>query len=292
MGRLLFTVLLPLSVLLGFSREEFIWVYTWISWDRFYYEQDTVDYIEIYGFEPNNEIIIPIPLLTEEYPRAAAQLDGFVRDSIKNNRSLEWALKYAKLSSGPTASVPDSLRRMMLYFIYHDNYARLKKPWFFDGCDIYFYFSDCAGTYSKGWVRYTFLNAAPSAHGFPELWHMGDCTVVWSETGDTIMDSLRAVKMFDEAAQGFRLVGSLSRPTWHPFLSVKPGTFHWEYKIPTIQIVVPVEFDCCEEFPEVFRKQDTLLLQAFVRGGFEYLVSYPNEYRESFKPFDSALTFR
>lgn len=289
----MFTLVLVASLVWGFSREEFAWVYTWIDYDRYLWEESREEYINTYGLEglESNDIIIPIPLLNEEYPQAAAQFDQLVKASVRNHHSLVWALDSLKPTSGAAASVPDSLRRMMLYYIYHDNFARLTRPWFFDGGDIYLYFSDGTGTYEGGWVRYSFLNAAPSAHGFPELWHMGYCTIIWSKTSDTTVDSLDAQRMFNDALQKRMLVNPLSTPVWSTILSIDEDTFHEDYRIPAWDILIPVEYECCELYPEIYRKQDTLLVRSFITHGYEYLIAYPNKYGKKFQPFNDFLTF-
>ncbi|MBD3286190.1 hypothetical protein GF359_06655 [candidate division WOR-3 bacterium] len=203
---------------------------------------------------------------------------------MKNHNSLDWALDSLKPSAGPAASVPDSLRGMMLYCLYHDNFVELKRPWFFDGGDIYFYFSDGTGTYERGWVRYSFINAAPPAHYYPELWHMGNCIIKWKKTNDTTMDSLRAVRLFADARDKNILVSRLSKPTWSAVLSVKSDTFHLDYRFSSVDILVPVEYDCCQEYPEVFLKRGILVVKAFIAKGYEYLVAYPEEYLDDFPP--------
>ncbi|TKJ43141.1 hypothetical protein CEE36_05165 [candidate division TA06 bacterium B3_TA06] len=277
MRRLTFTLLIFLGTIQGFSREEFVWIYTWHAWLSYIAHEDWEAYLNTYGHsERGMEIIIPIPLLTEEYPRAAAQLDKLVKDAMKNHHSLDWALDYLKPSLGPAASVPDSLRRMMLYYIYHDNFSRLNRPWCYkESIHIDWFFSAGTGTYDRGWVRYAYINTGPGEDA-AELWFYGYCAIAWARTDNAIMDSARAVRMFNKAAEKNMLVSRLSKPIWSPILSVQPVGFHYDYKIPAVQLAVPVEYDCCEVYPEVFRRPDTLIVTVLVKNGYEYLFSYSN----------------
>lgn len=235
------------------------------------------------------EVVIPIPLLTEDYPQAAAQMDGLVKSAMKNHHSLDWAIDNLKPTSGPASSVPDSLRSLMLYYIYHDNFSMLEKPWYWkEFSPIDWFFSSGTGTYEEGWGRYAYINTGPGEDA-AELWFYGYCTISWAATGDTLMDSTRAVWMFNNSREKGMLVSNLSKPAWFPILGVQPAVFHRDYKISAVQILVPVEYDCCEVYPEVSRRTDTLVVTTFVRNGYEYLISYSRyPYGENFDGFLGA----
>ncbi|GAI69735.1 unnamed protein product, partial [marine sediment metagenome] len=42
-------------------------------------------------------------------------------------KSLEWALDFLKPTSGPAATLPDSLRREIIYYLYNNRLILLNK---------------------------------------------------------------------------------------------------------------------------------------------------------------------
>jgi len=221
----------------------------------------------------SNEKIIPMPVLTEEYPRAAVQLDGLVENTMRSQKSLDWALDNLKPSSGPAASLPDSIRREMLYYLYHDNFYRIKKPWSFgDEIPTDFYFSGGTGTSDKGWFRYADIDCAAMEEA--KLWLGSYCTIYWARSNDTLMDSARAMRLFNHAIKEDMLVSRLSNPEWSPILSFEPCVYHEYYELPAYCIEIPVEYDCCEEYPNVYRRQDTMVVVTCIKDNYEYLISH------------------
>lgn len=255
----------------AFSLEEFLWIYFWIDYDCYLRKEDREAYKAAYGPKFwSNEKIIPMPVLTEEYPRAAVQLDGLVEEAMRKRKSLDWALVNLKPSSGPAASLPDSVRREMLYYLYHDNFFRVERPWNLGKNNFSVHFSGGTGTLEQGWVRYASISVWTMDAGV--AFFDGYTGISWARTSDTVMDSTRTMRMFNDAVQKNVLISRLSDPAWSTILSMDSCTFHERYELAAFCMEVPCEYDCCEEYPEVYRKTDTFFLATFIANDYEYLV--------------------
>ena len=292
MKKLVFTLLFFLGLSYGFSLEEFLWIFYWHDYDCYLWEEDREAYKAAYGPKyRSNEKIIPMPVLTEEYPRAAAQLDKLVENAMGRHRSLDWALDNLKPSSGPAASLPDSIRREMLYYLYHDNFCKVKKPWNF-GNEMFsiLHFSGGSGTSEQGWVRYATIPVWTMEAGV--AFFDGYTGISWARTSDTVMDSARTMRMFNDAVQKNVLVSRLSNPVWSSILSMDTCTFHERYELPAFCMEVLCEYDCCETYPEVYRKNDTLFLATFIANDYAYLIFSSINYSGRGDPWNFYLRFR
>jgi len=271
MRKLVFTLLVFLGLSYGFSLEEFLWIFYWHDYDAWLWKQDREAYRVDFAPNPwSSEKIIPMPVLTEEHPRAAVQLDGLVEDAMRKRKSLDWALVNLKPSSGPAASLSDSVRRDMLYYLYHDNFFRVERPWNLGKNNFSVFYSGGTGTLEQGWVRYASISVWTMDAGV--AFFDGYTGISWARTSDTVMDSTRTMRMFNDAVKKNVLMSRLSNPAWFPILSMDSCTFHERYELAAFCMEVRLEYDCCETYPEVYRRTDTLFLATFIANDYEYLV--------------------
>ncbi len=292
MKRVFSTLFVLCSIVSAFSLEEFLWIFYWHDYDCYLWEEDREAYKATYGPKDwSNEKIIPMPVLTQGYPRAAAQLDGLVEDAMGRRKSLDWAVDNLKPSSGPAAPLPDSVRREMLYYLYHDNFYKVEKPWNF-GKEVFdvLFFSGGTGTFEQGWVRYATIPVWTMEEG--KAYFSGYTGISWARTSDTVMDSTRAMRMFNNAVQKNVLISRLSDPAWFPILSMESCVFHERYEFPAFCMEVPLEYDCCEAYPDVYRKNDTLFLATFITDGYEYLIFSSVGFWGKGYPWNFYLRFR
>jgi hypothetical protein len=289
MRKLVFTLLVFLGLSYGFSLEEFLWIFYWFDYDCYLWRQDREAYrVDFASKLHSREKIIPMPVLTEEHPRAAVELDGLVEDAMRKRKSLDWALVNLKPSTGPAASLPDSVRRCMLYYLYHDNFCKVEKPWDF-GNNVLgdHYFSGGTGTLEQGWVRYVCVSVWTMDGLIPLL--DGYTGISWARTSDTVMDSTRTMRMFNDAVQKNVLMSRLSNPAWSSILSMDSCTFHERYELAAFCMEVRLEYDCCETYPDVYRKTDTLFLATFIVNDYEYLIFSSVDFSENGYPWNTYI---
>jgi len=248
------------SICYSVTTEELGWLYDWWHQSLVLLEEGKIGGDFSYGDR------LPMPVM-EAYPRAAAQLDGIVADSMKWGRSLEWALNYLKPRSGPAAALPDSVRREILYYIYRDRLIAMNRPWGFysvDGCCMCDYFiHGGAGSSEVGWIRFVdiLLSEDPCFYGF--------FTVAWALRGDVGLGPSHATRMIQNAMEEGKLLSYSVNPVWHYDMSLKPCTL---YNLPAYKAEIPVEYDFW-----LYRIKedlsDTLRIFILQKGGYEYLIS-------------------
>lgn len=278
------------AVSFGFSKEEFRWVFFWKDYNGYLWHENRAEYEAKYKDDFwSTDKIIPMPVLTER-PQSTAELKELVVQAMSEQKSLDWALDSLKPATGPAASLADSVRREMLYVLYHDMLSQTKKPWSWGNetpTDLFF--SGGVWTYEEGWGRY--------AHVYPvcleeaKMDFTGYFTALWNKTADTLMDSALAMGMLQRAVKGNMLVNRLSNPLWRPVMSFEPCVYHKRYKLPAFKIEIPVEYDCCNDYPEVFRRLDTMIVITCLKSGYEYLIAYSQRLTRLYSIQEDCLTF-
>ncbi len=234
---------------LGWARRWEIQLYELIEDGSLHHE---------YAIFPYKPFEMPV---MKEHPRAAAQLDSVIADSMKWQRSLEWALDSLKPRYGPAAGLSDKLRKKMIYYLYYNRLISLKKPLRFDSYYPNWYFHGGAGISEVGWIRYFgVIGEEPILEGL--------FSISWAPTDNNVMEASRALQMFNDAKQKGVFANRAIDPKWDNVLSVAPCTL---FNRSAIRIKIPLEYgdifwDC--------RVPDTLLVFALAKGDYEYLVSF------------------
>lgn len=273
MGKLIFTLLVIVEITYGFSKEEFVWLYKWQNQlnDVWRAQPDSVrtKYLNVIK---DRMAPLAMPVLENNY-ESKMQLDTLVKQAMQRQKGLSWALDSLKPSCGPANMLSDSLRYEMLYYLYHDNCYEIKKNWNCGGAD--FYFLDGSGTSEDGWIQSAFVTYWGMETG--EIGFSGYLTVAWSRINDSVADSTYSAEMLAKALKEDFLVNKISRPIWGNIVTFKAYNFHQFYKLKAYEILIPVEYDCCIEYPDVFRKLDTMRVIICTKGGFNYLIAYSNE---------------
>jgi hypothetical protein len=238
------------------SWDELWWAYRW-QIQLFELIEDGSLHYE-YGIFPYKPFEMPV---MKEHPRAAAQLDSVIADSMKWQKSLEWALDSLKPGYGPAAGLSDKLRKEMIYYLYNNRLISLKKPLRFDSYYPNWYFHGGAGTSEAGWIRYFgVIGEEPLLEGL--------FTIFWAPTDNNVMQASRALQMFNDAKQEGVFANRAIDPKWDNVSSVAPCTL---FNRSAIRIKIPLEYgdifwDC--------RVPDTLLVFSLAKGDYEYLVSF------------------
>ena len=183
--------------------EKYVWIN---SWYQYVIDLQT----------PGNYHLVtsvdktPSPIF-KLYPDAATQLDSLILNVMKEYKNLDWTLDSLKPSLGPAADLPDSLHRQMIFYLYTDQLEALKKPltikYFRGKRALYIY--DGTGTPDKGFLQIACLTGV--CDGFE---YGGPLVVSWAATGDTVMDSVRALEAFNRAAEEGMLVRLADDPKW------------------------------------------------------------------------------
>lgn len=234
---------------------EFTWMMRWN-----YREWELGQYLDVEKYIIENTPFT-MPVL-KKYPRSVKQLDGIIANSMKWQKSLEWALDFLKPTSGPAATLPDSLRREIIYYLYNNRLILLKKPWKFTyDSPLSDRIHGGTGTNEVGWIRYADI--------FGEEPILQDLTCVyWAPSDDSVMTSPRALMLFKDAKEEGVFASRSINPEWGEPLTVAPCTL---FNRPAVFIRVPLEFD------EVFwdtRYPDTLNVFAFATRSYQYLVGF------------------
>lgn len=137
MKRIILLSIVFLGIARGLTTEELRWLYKWRHQYNVLFEKGKI------GGDFSYADRLSMPVMAE-HPAAYDQLRELVADTIKR-RSLEWALNYLKPRSGPAASLSDSLRRELLYYIYRDHLITTDRPWKFNS-------HGGTGTSQVGWI--------------------------------------------------------------------------------------------------------------------------------------------
>jgi hypothetical protein len=213
--------------------------------------------------------IIPMPFV-ENRPEAVAQLDSLIADCRTEQKSLDGAMDSLKPDSGLASLLPDSLRRWMIYYLYSDQLKRIEKPvkirYLCGKRDLYI--CNGSGTLSEGFLELSCLTGV--CEGFE---YGGPLIVSWAATEDTVMDSTRAVQMFDRARDQGQIVSSSTDPKWRPPSRVVRCAAPF-YGRPAYHLVATVEYET--EFRVRQATRETLTFYIFVleKGGYEYLIAF------------------
>ena len=213
--------------------------------------------------------IIPMPFV-EKRPEAIAQLDSLIADLRKRQKSLDWAMDSLKPGSGPASLLPDSLRRWMIYYLYSDQLKLLKKPvkikYLCGKRDLYI--CNGGGTSTKGFLELACLTGV--CDGFE---YGGPLVVSWVATEDTVMDSTRAVQMFNRARDEGQIVSPSTDPQWRPPSRVVRCAYPF-YGRPAYHIVATVEYETEFRVRQATRETFTFYIFVLEKGGYEYLISF------------------
>lgn len=216
--------------------------------------------------------IIHMPFL-EKRPEAVAQLDTLIADSRTRQKSLDWAMDSLKPGSGPASSLPDSLRRWMIYYLYSDQLKLLKKPVkikYLCG-KRHLYICNGGGTSTEGFLELACLTGV--CDGFE---YGGPLIVSWAATQDTVMDSTRAFEVFNRAAELGILVSLFDNPKWSKPSSVVRCAAPF-YGRQAYRVRARVESDYKFEPGRKMRVNDSYYIFVLVKGGYEYLVVFMAE---------------
>lgn len=213
--------------------------------------------------------IIPMPFIKER-PEAAAQLDTLIADSRTRQKSLDWAMDSLKPGSGPASSLPDSLRRWMIYYLYSDQLKLIKKPVkikYLCG-KRHLYICNGGGTSTEGFLELACLTGV--CGGFE---YGGPLIVSWAATEDTVMDSTRAVQMFRKACEDGVIVSPSTDPQWRPLSRVVRCAAPF-YGRPAYHIVATVEYETEFRVRKPARKTHTFYIFVLEKGSYEYLIAF------------------
>lgn len=220
-----------------------------------------------YSIFPYKPFEMPV---MKEHPRAAAQLDSVIADSMKWQKSLDWPMDSLKPGSGPASLLPDSLRRWMIYYLYSDQLKLLKKPVkikYLCG-KRHLYICNGGGTSTEGFLELACLTGV--CGGFE---YGGPLIVSWAATQDTVMDSTRAVQMFRKACEKGVIVSPSTDPQWRPPSSVVRCAYPF-YGRPAYHLVATVEYETEFRVRKPARKTHTFYIFVLEKGGYEYLISF------------------
>ena len=265
-------VVLPLRAMITW--EEVTWIYEWRrEWVELYMQEK----LSVEHFSQCN-LPIPMPVLKENH-RASAQLDSLIEKAMKEGRSLEWAVDSLKPASAPAASLSDSLRRKIIYYLYRDRLGLLEPmagdlqrlkgldsvalsepPWRFTfGGHYSWLIHGGAETAEQGWIRYADLKFHPAP---PEVELDGFIIISWARGEGGTMNSVRAMRIFaDAVGQGMFVSRSIDS-----VLRILPRTF------PDVPAVcMDVVFEVEKDF---WCSDDTFRVFTFEKGGYEYIFSY------------------
>ena len=213
--------------------------------------------------------LVLMPFLAE-HPHATLEYDKLVAESMSAHKGLDWALDSLRSKLDPLLELPDSLRRKMIFYLYLDRLRSLKKPltikYFRGKRDFYIY--DGTGTPDKGFLQVACLTGV--CDGFE---YGGPLIVSWAATGDTVMDSTRAVQMFRKACEEGVIVSPSTDPQWRPLSRVVRCAYPF-YGRPAYHIVATVEYETEFRVRQATRETFTFYIFVLEKGGYEYLISF------------------
>jgi hypothetical protein len=258
-----------LLITLGMSEltyEKYTWIGEIADWGGYLMYLGWADRLdwEIVSSPP----LVLMPFLSE-HPHATLEYDKLVAESMSKNKSLDWALDSLRSELDSLLELSNPLRKKTIFYLYVDRLESLEKPLKIDQhTGRYLAIDDGTGTSEKGFIRMACLTGVDG--GFE---YGGPLLVSWAATGDTVMDSVRALEAFNLAAEEGMLVTLADDPKWGKPSSLVHCAAPF-YGRPAYRIRARVTYDYKFEPERQMRVSDSYYVFVLVKGGYEYLVAF------------------